>query len=208
MTNEALVVLARAPEAGRVKTRLIPALGAEGACRVHESLLEHTLATVSALGRPVRFYAAGDTQAVRELARAHGLDPIPQPEGDLGERMAAALADVHAEGFDRVVLVGSDCPVLDEIYLEQALMALEHADFVLGPAEDGGYVLLGSARAGFWSSNPLAGVRFGGPDAEADTRAALIEHGRVARLALRWDLDDEHDWQRLQQLQRPPADAV
>lgn len=208
MTREALIVLARAPEPGRVKTRLIPALGEESAGRVHAGLLEHTLAKVSALDRPVRFHVAGDPAAARDQAEAHGLEPVPQAEGDLGARMAAALAEVHGQGFDRVVLVGSDCPVLDEVYLQQALLALDHADFVLGPAEDGGYVLLGSARAEVWWANPLAGVRFGGPEAEADTRNALIKHGRVARLALRWDLDDVDDWHRLQQLQQPPAGAV
>lgn len=208
MTRQALIVLARAPEPGQVKTRLIPTLGEDQACQVHRELLDDTLARVSALQRPVHFYVAGDVNAVAGLARTHELEPRPQPDGDLGERMAAVLAEVHGQGFDHVVLVGSDCPVLDKPYLEQALLALEHADFVLGPAEDGGYVLLGSARPDVWSANPLAGVRFGGADAEADTRDALRAHGRVARLALRWDVDDGDDWQRLQQLRQPPAGAV
>lgn len=208
MNREAIIVLARAPEPGRVKTRLIPAFGAEGACRVHESLLEHTLTTVAETGRAAWLYVAGEHARVRAQVEALGLSLRLQSNGDLGERMAAALAEVHGQGFERVILVGSDCPVLDRAYLEQALMALEDADFVLGPAEDGGYVLLGSAAPAAWSVSLLAGVRFGGPQAEADTLAALFSHGRVTRLHRLWDVDEPGDWSRARALAFPPADQV
>ena len=200
MTDEALIVMARAPEPGRVKTRLIPDLGAEGACRVHDRLLEHTLITVAAGTRPVWMYLTGDPEPVRRRTADRGIHLARQSAGDLGQRMAAALADVHGRGFSRVVLVGSDCPVLDRAYLEAAFAGLRDADFVLGPAEDGGYVLLGSARARLWSGSPFSGVRFGGPEAGADTVEALAAHGRVMRLEPRWDVDEAADWERARRL--------
>ncbi len=208
MSRNAIIVLARAPEPGRVKTRLMPALGAEGACRVHEQLLEHTLATVAGTPHTVWLYVAGDESRLHARAGELGLRLRPQHEGGLGERMAAALTEVHEQAFDRVVLVGSDCPVLDIPYLERALDALGHADFVLGPAEDGGYVLLGSALSSAWSRGLLDGVRFGGPHAEADTRGRLGTLGRVARLGQLWDVDEPQDWARARALPFPPAGGV
>lgn len=204
MSNAALVVFARAPEPGRVKTRLIPELGAEGACAAHERLLAHSLRVATALGLPAWLYGAGDTERLREPAQRQGVRLARQGQGGLGQRMAAALAEVHGWGFKRVVLVGSDCPVLEPDYLRAALEALNGADFVLGPAEDGGYVLLGSARPGIWDASVLTGVRFGGADAEADTRAALTPLGRVARLATLWDVDEPADWYRARSRKLPP----
>jgi hypothetical protein len=204
MSDAALVLFARAPEPGLVKTRLIPALGAEGACAAHEQLLAHSLRVVGGLGLPAWLYGTGELRRLREPARRAGLRLARQGSGDLGQRMAAAFAGLHARGFERVVLVGSDCPVLDGTYLRQALETLRDVDFVLGPAEDGGYVLLGSARPGIWDPSVLAGVRFGGPDAEADTRAALATLGRVARLAPLWDVDEPTDWARARARALPP----
>lgn len=208
MNRNAIIVLARAPEPGRVKTRLIPALGAEGACQVHELLLAHTLTTVATTRAPAWLYVTGNESRMRTRVDGYGLQVRPQHEGDLGQRMAGALVEVHAQGFDRVVLVGSDCPVLDRDYLEQALAALKDADFVLGPAEDGGYVLLGSAQPAAWSEKPLAEVRFGGTHAEADTLGALRAFGRVARLGRLWDVDEPGDWERARALTFPPAGGV
>lgn len=208
MSDAAVVVFARAPEPGRVKTRLIPGLGARGACAAHQRLLTHSLRVVSALGLPAWLYGAGDTERLREPAQRQGLGLARQARGELGQRMAAALAEVHGSGFERVVLVGSDCPVLDPDYLRAALEALNETDFVLGPAEDGGYVLLGSARPGIWDASVLAGVRFGGSGAEADTRAVLTRLGGVARLATLWDVDEPADWIRARSLDLPPGAPV
>lgn len=208
MSRDAIIVLARVPESGRVKTRLIPVLGAAEACRVHEQLLEHTLATVAQTGYPAWLYADGDQSRMRVHAEQHGFRLRRQHEGDLGQRMAAALAEVHDEGFERVALVGSDCPVLDQAYLDQALTALRDAEFVLGPAEDGGYVLLGSADPAAWSKRLLAGVRFGGPHARTDTESSLRARGRVACLRRLWDVDEPGDWARARALTFPPPGGV
>lgn len=143
-----LIVFARNPSPGSVKTRLIPALGADGAYEVYLKLLQHTLAASSAAtgATPALWLAGGrPNPALAELLQHHPMPWHPQAGGDLGARMHAALSATlqHAE---RVVLIGSDCPGYDTVYLEEAFAALDHADVVIGPATDGGYVLIGARQ--------------------------------------------------------------
>lgn len=145
-----LHVLARAPVPGRVKTRLIPALGEEGACDLQRLLLERTL-HLPAEGFSERFLWLDDfpDASLQALSERLGWTLVEQPAGDLGERMwriaALGLAD-----SDAVLLIGNDCPALDGDYLSDACAALQRRPAVLGPAEDGGYVLLGLRKV-----NPL-----------------------------------------------------
>jgi rSAM/selenodomain-associated transferase 1 len=194
--TEVLLVFARALQPGRVKTRLAASLGDEQALEVYRQLLVNTLDQAAASGLPTRLLASDHCRHLAGLAAERGMPMALQMDGDLGQRMSAALADAHAGGARRVVLVGSDCPRLGGDYLAQAMQCLRGRDFVLGPAEDGGYVLLGSARAQAWRDDTLAGVRFGGEHALADTRSALGKHGSVARLPERWDVDRIDDWRR------------
>lgn len=144
---ERLVVFARFPEAGQVKTRLIPALGAEGAARLQEALTRRTLDVVQRFrsGSPcdveVRF-AGGDASAMRRLFGARHLYSEQQGIG-LGERLEHAVSTAFDQGTKRVVVIGTDCPELEQSTLEQAFDSLLHADIVLGPAFDGGYYLVG-----------------------------------------------------------------
>lgn len=204
MTSRCLVIFAREPVPGQVKTRLIPLLGADGACDLYRRLLLGTLRDTDLPGLERTLYVAGHAE---ELSH-YGLPLRRQRGDDLGERMARAFQEMHAAGHDRVLLVGSDCPVLDPEYLEEAFAVLESADFVLGPAEDGGYVLIGSAHPSVWRPNPLAGVPFGGPEALAATRGALAAHGRVCLLTARWDVDTEKDYHRLSTLGLPGFGAT
>ncbi|WP_296217169.1 TIGR04282 family arsenosugar biosynthesis glycosyltransferase [Pseudomonas sp. UBA2684] len=141
-----LHLLARSPVPGRVKTRLIPALGAEGACDLQRLLLERAL-QLPAAGFSQRFLWLDDGPDVSLQALADALDwtLVEQPAGDLGERMRRIAALGLAES-DAVVLIGNDCPALDGEYLSGACAALHGQPVVLGPAEDGGYVLLGLRR--------------------------------------------------------------
>lgn len=138
-----LHMLASAPVAGQVKARLIPVLGAQGACDLQQMLLER------ALHLPVgrfheRFLWLDDQPAMglQVLAEAQGWTLIEQPAGDLGERMRR-IATLGLAGSDAVVLIGNDCPALDGAYLQAACAALQEQSVVVGPAEDGGYALLG-----------------------------------------------------------------
>lgn len=138
-----LHMLASAPVAGRVKARLIPLLGAQGACDLQQLLLERALHLPA--GRfHERFLWLDDQPAagLQALAEAQGWTLIEQPAGDLGERMRR-IATLGLVGSDAVVLIGNDCPALDGAYLQAACTALQEQPVVLGPAEDGGYALLG-----------------------------------------------------------------
>ncbi len=147
-TPERLAVFARFPEPGRVKTRLIPALGPEGAARLHTEMARHTLGRVDELERmrPVSvevWFAGGD--AVRMRTAFGERRYRPQPEGDLGVRMASAFEAILSTSRSAAI-IGTDCPALNATILAEALDALDDHDLVLGPATDGGYYLIGLRR--------------------------------------------------------------
>ena len=139
---------ARFPRPGSVKTRLQAALTASQACRVHESLMRRTARTLAQSRlAPVELWLdrLGECPVLAEIARLGLEGPLLQSGADLGQRMAQALE----RGLQRaraVVLVGSDCPGLDRAYLEAAFQALCAVDLVFGPAQDGGFVLIGCRR--------------------------------------------------------------
>lgn len=143
-----ILVFAKAPEAGRVKTRLIPALGALGAADLACRLLRHTLAEALAAGLgPVELCAspAPVDPAWRAMALPRGVVLSDQGEGDLGARMGrAAQRALQTEGA--VLLIGTDCPALDAPRLRAAAADLARHGATLHPAHDGGYVLLGLTR--------------------------------------------------------------
>ncbi|HEY0130196.1 MAG TPA: TIGR04282 family arsenosugar biosynthesis glycosyltransferase, partial [Allosphingosinicella sp.] len=134
-----IVIFAKAPVAGRVKTRLIPALGAEGAAVLARAMLERTVEEALATGLGVEL--CGEPDAAQWHEERPGLSLAGQGEGDLGARLARAAARVLAE--DSILLIGADCPELDRDRLRAAADALEDHDAVIHPAHDGGYALLG-----------------------------------------------------------------
>lgn len=144
-----VIVMAKAPQAGYAKTRLIPGLGAQGAAALAHRLLEHAMAQALAAGvGPVGLCCAPDvTHAAFASHAAHaGVELRPQGEGDLGQRMERAFAHwlpLHG----RALMIGTDAPALDAGMLRQAAAALEDTDAVFVPAHDGGYALVGLRRA-------------------------------------------------------------
>ena len=141
------LIFAKAPVAGKVKTRLIPALGAEGAARLAAEMLHRTAAeaAAAALG-PVELCADPDPgHPDWDGQIPPGLDLSAQSEGDLGQRLAQA-ARAAIERGERVLLIGTDCPDLDRVRLAAAAAALDHYNAIIHPARDGGYVLLGLRR--------------------------------------------------------------
>lgn len=150
-----VLLFARLPESGRVKTRLIPALGAEGACRLHRRLLAHQLQMCEQQTLcPAELWL--DRLSEEEVVPT--TLPIREQRGDdLGARMLDAVTETFTAGAEAVVIIGSDCPDLSAEYLHSALQALERgADLVLGAARDGGYVLIGlaAARASLFNAMP------------------------------------------------------
>lgn len=140
-----LIQFARAPVPGRVKTRMLPALSQAQACELHRALVLWTCRRLlgSRLG-PVRLAVTGmpDDPLFRQCTELGVAAIVVQRGRDLGERMHHAVVAGLRE-YPRVVLVGSDCPAIDGAYLRRARDALDRGPVVLGPAADGGYVLVG-----------------------------------------------------------------
>jgi rSAM/selenodomain-associated transferase 1 len=168
-----IVVFAKAPVAWRVKTRLIPALGAEGAARLAAEMLAATVEEALATGLEVEL--CGEPDAAQWHKARPGLLLTAQGAGDLGERLARAAERVLRE--EKILLIGADCPELDRGRLSTAAEALDRCDAVIHPAYDGGYALLGLRR---FDGSLFEGIEWSTPRVAAQT---------VARIeALGWSL--------------------
>jgi rSAM/selenodomain-associated transferase 1 len=143
-----LVVMAKAPLPGYAKTRLIPALGEQGAASLAERLLQQTLmeAVKADLG-PVELHVTPDSLHPfwQTLALPRGVTLHNQTQGDLGQRLWQA-ANTYQVAGQGLLLLGTDCPALTAARLRKAAVALKNADAVMYPAKDGGYTLLGLKR--------------------------------------------------------------
>jgi len=145
-----LIILTRYPELGKSKTRLIPALGPRGAADLHRNLTEHTLSWArrwkERFPASLEVHFTGRSEASFQEWLGPDLSYRPQPEGDLGRRMHEAFLQAFQEGVEKVVIVGTDCPGLDEDLTQEAFARLDQGEVALGPAKDGGYYLIGLRR--------------------------------------------------------------
>jgi len=141
-----IAILTKAPVPGRVKTRLAMMLGVEGAAALHERLVLRTVETaVEADVGPITIWASPDERHpfFQDLAQRFPVRLARQPEGDLGERVHAAVDEAGGP----TIVIGTDCPLLSPAHLRDAADVLRGgADAVIYPAEDGGYVLIGLSR--------------------------------------------------------------
>jgi len=149
MTNfskESLIIFTRYPQAGKTKTRLIPALGEQGAAQLQKKLTEHTLKEVNQLDVNIRIYFSDGTEDLMVNWLGNCYQYYPQSKGDLGERFIAALEESFTQNIEKVIIIGIDCPDLNANLINQAFQELSIKDLVLGKAEDGGYYLIGLRR--------------------------------------------------------------
>ncbi len=194
-----ILLFAKPPVPGRVKTRMIPQLGKGGAARLYQHMLRHMWRITNAgLLCPVQLWVTAEPEHPFFAALPGLQDPRLQQGADLGARMhhAASTALRHCE---QVLIIGGDCVSLDSSYLAQALDTLRSGnDVVIGPAEDGGYVLLGLRRADV----PLfEAMPWGASDVFRQTGERLTAAGvRWQVLPERWDVDQFPDLRRV-----PPA---
>ncbi|HEY1584099.1 MAG TPA: TIGR04282 family arsenosugar biosynthesis glycosyltransferase [Polyangia bacterium] len=188
-----IVIFARAPELGAVKTRLAKTIGNERALALYEAFVDDTCALTQGIGARRVLAVAGDVDhpRVQHLCKSQRLAVEPQGDGDLGARMARAIATHVATG--PVVVVGSDAPTLPRARLHEALDALMACDVVVGPSDDGGYYLIGARVA---VPELFADVRWSTPAVLATTLERLA--GRPHVLLPPWhDVDSEEDLERL-----------
>ncbi len=198
MAPTRIVIFAKAPIPGAAKTRLIPALGEEGAARLAARMLAETAAEAVAaeLGEPELCVTPPPGSPEWLPFRPPGVRMTDQGTGDLGERLAAATARAVAAG-ERVLLIGTDCPALDAARLRGAAAALDEHDAVIHPTHDGGYALLGLKRF-----DPLlfSGIAWS---------TASVAEATIARVrTLGWSLhiaDTLHDIDEPDDLDRAPA---
>jgi len=197
-TTDCLIsVFAKAPDAGQVKSRLIPLLGAAGAAKFHEDCVMRTLETARASeAGAVELCCAPDTDHAFFVRCAESFDVAlaPQGCGDLGARMQRALARGLAR-HAKTIIIGCDCPALTVGDLSDAAHALDTVDAVFSPAEDGGYVLVGGRKE---DARIFENVTWGNERVMEKTRNNLTALGwKWRELAMRWDVDRPEDYLRL-----------
>ena len=203
--NVQIAVLAKAPLPGLAKTRLIPALGAEGAARLQRQLTRKAVncALQTQLGA-VTLWCAPDKQHrfFRALHRTSSVNCLEQPEGDLGERMLSAF-QLHCHQGP-LLLIGTDCPALQPSHLRAAAQTLlDGEDAVCYPAEDGGYVLIGLRQP---QPGLFVDMAWSTSEVMSETRARANSLGlRLRELETLWDVDLPSDLPRLRALQSGAA---
>lgn len=196
MAGPAIAVMAKAPEPWRVKTRLIPALGADGAARLARAFL---LDSATIAGRAARrasgtaYVLASPDGSCAALGELTGLAALPQGGGDLGARIVAAFAALFARGHAPVLLLGADAPTLPERHVAEALALVSerpgHA--VFGPASDGGYWCVALASP---APSLFEGIAWGTATVLEATCAAAARAGIPVALAAPWhDIDAPDD---------------
>ncbi|MCE5190170.1 MAG: TIGR04283 family arsenosugar biosynthesis glycosyltransferase [Actinomycetia bacterium] len=196
-----ICVLARFPRLGEVKTRLAPPLSPAEALDLHERLTRQAVRSARALVVTGEAKAELRTDAAFQRAASEWLHERDigyryQGTGDLGDRIALAFHDAFRRGAERVIVVGSDCPRLSAPIMRDALGRLSATDVVLGPAEDGGYYLIGLRREAVKAAVPalFSGLPWGSSDVFARTLELAEDAGLGTALLKRLpDVDRPED---------------
>jgi rSAM/selenodomain-associated transferase 1 len=196
-----LLVFARLPERGRVKTRLAESIGEDAALAAYETMLRDLLASI---GRPTPeveieiLWAPTEVANGASLANSFGDLPTAMQTGaTLGDRLSMALSErffFHAT--QKIVAIGVDDPSLPRMLIDHALALLDSCEWVLGPTEDGGYYLIG-CRAAAFDPAIFQDIAWGTPSVFTTTISKIAEwQSTVAVLPFRWDIDVVEDWER------------
>ena len=197
--RQAVVIMAKAPQAGNVKTRLCPPLSFEAAAALYRAFLLDTIAKVASLGtvQPVMSYVPASGASFFSALIPDWIR-LPQEGTDLGERMHNCFTQLSAQGYDHVLLTGSDLPTLPLHIFRQAiqLAASPHIDVILGPSEDGGYYLIGLRAP---CPALFASMTWSTSDVLAETVRRATRLGlSIAYLPTWYDIDTPADLTRLQ----------
>jgi uncharacterized protein len=205
-----IIIFAKAPVPGNVKTRMIPALGAEGAAMLHMALVERAITTAKRASKSIELCCTPDSEHAffEDMQEEFDLALTSQVEGDLGARMHAALTRAldPRDEHTHVVLIGADAASLSPNDLKAADAALKTHDIAIAPAEDGGYVLIAAKRV---APTMFRDIDWGQEHVFAQqTRALSDANLSLATLGMQWDVDRPQDLDRLRTLQPPLAFAL
>ena len=147
---EILLIFCRFPEPGRTKTRLIPAVGPEGAARIYQEMAERVVQQVRCVDRtnfrPLLCVEPPERQNEVKAWLGREFDTLPQAPGHLGAKLESAFRAAFFLGAERVVAIGTDCIELTSAHISRSFKVLKEENVVLGPARDGGYYLIGMNR--------------------------------------------------------------
>ena len=191
-----LCIFARTPELGRVKQRLARAVGQEAALAAHEELLRRIVQQAGMSGSyRTELWLTNLGDPLPDWLGGYRMDLHEQEGGDLGQRMLHTLVSALATS-SVCILAGSDCPDIDAAYVESAIDALTRSDVVFGPAEDGGYGLVGMKQ-------PKAEIFAESQWGDAGVLERALERAAQAGLSVAllpelYDVDELSDWQRYQ----------
>ena len=191
-----LVVFARPPVPGKVKTRLAREVGDDKAAQIYRELLDHAFQMIESLPKDIKCAIAWDNSNNNraEYTKHHRWI---QPSGNLGEKMSWAISHSIEKGAGKAMIIGTDCPTITLSTITDAFQTLDNAEVVLGPAEDGGYYLVGAKQ--------VIPALF--PDLQWGTNLVLqetiksLENAGISYslLDLKYDIDTWDDWKRWQQ---------
>ena len=198
-----LLVFARLPERGRVKSRLAESIGQERALAAYETMLRDLLSSIGKSTAETEIeilWAPTESANGETLTRAFGDLPTAMQTGaTLGDRLSMAFSErffFHAT--QKIIAIGVDDPSLPRALIDNAFALLDSNEWVVGPAEDGGYYLIG-CRAATFDPAIFKDVKWGTPSVFPTTIARIAElQNTVAVLPMRWDIDVAEDWERYQ----------
>lgn len=194
--QSALVVMARYPRLGEVKTRLARTIGAERAYRLYRAFLQDIDGRFAA-GRRMLVWAVHPPNADFAALTGSAARCLPQAGDDLGQRMRNCFQTLCREGFERVIMIGADVPHIRDEWLDEAETQLERADIVLGPSDDGGYYLIAMCAP----HDVFTGIAMSTDQVLADTQRNAEGRGlRVHLLPRSFDIDQARDLVQLRAL--------
>ena len=192
MAKEHLIVFLKAPRPGTVKTRIAQTAGAERACGIYQELVETVLRKLNPLKEVELCFAPDDASSEIQRWLRSDWTARAQGEGDLGARLTRAFASAFANGAERVVIIGSDCPEVKTADIRTAWKELQTHDLVVGPAVDGGYWLIGLRTP---QADLFRDINWSSDQVLAQTLAQARKQAlRIQVLRILTDIDTEEDW--------------
>jgi len=190
-----LMIFTKAPELGKVKTRLIPELGAEKAKEIHINLVMHTLERMVTNEWATQLWCSPDCHSdfFKQIQQRFDVVLKPQFGEDLGQRMLHAFSETLHQ-YKSVIVIGTDCPILEIDHIRQAFATLRTYPAVVIPATDGGYVLLGLSRV---EKVLFSGIHWGTSQVMQTTRSHFVRLGWPCfEYPALWDVDRPEDYRR------------